>query len=47
MLWHLERVSTKVFSHFRKQLTDLVGTKHGIYDLYKGDRLYYVGLATN
>ena len=47
VLGYLERISIKAFSDFRKQLTDLVGTKHGIYALYKGDRLYYVGLATN
>ena len=43
----LERVSSKIFSDFPKQLTDLVGKQHGVYALYKGSRLYYVGLATN
>ena len=47
VLGHLERVSSKVFSDFPRQLTDLVGRQHGVYALYKGDRLYYVGLATN
>lgn len=40
-------MSSKVFSDFPKQLTDLVGTEHGVYALYKGQRLYYVGLAHN
>ena len=44
---YLERVSSAAFSDFPKQLTDLVGREHGVYALYKGDQLYYVGLATN
>lgn len=47
ILGHLERISSKVFSDFPKQVTDLIGREHGIYALYKNDRLYYVGLATN
>ena len=47
VLGFLERVSSSVFSDFPKQLTDLVGKQHGVYSLYKGKRLYYVGLATN
>ena len=47
ILGHLERVSSKVFSDFQSQLTDLVGKRHGVYALYKGEKLYYVGLATN
>jgi len=44
---YLERISSKVFSDFPQELTSLVIKKHGVYALYKGDRLYYVGLATN
>ena len=44
---YLERVSSKVFLDYSKQITELVGRKHGVYALYKGKRLYYVGLATN
>ncbi len=44
---YMEHISSKVFSDYRKQLTDLVGKRHGVYALYKGDHLYYVGLATN
>ncbi len=47
VLGHLERISSKVFSDFPKQLTDLVSKQHGVYALYKGNRLYYVGLASN
>lgn len=44
---YLERISSKIFSDFSQQLTDLIGKQHGVYALYKGNRLYYVGLATN
>lgn len=47
LLGYLERVSSKVFSGFPKVLTDLIGRRHGVYALYKGNRLYYVGLASN
>jgi hypothetical protein len=47
VLGYLERVSSKVFSDYSRQLTDLVRRRHGVYALYKGDRLYYVGLASN
>ena len=47
VLGYLERVSSKVFSDFSTELTELVSKQHGVYALYKGDRLYYVGLATN
>ena len=44
---YLERISSRVFDRFPEQLTELVGSEHGIYALYKKDRLYYVGLASN
>ncbi|MEA1979804.1 MAG: GIY-YIG nuclease family protein [candidate division Zixibacteria bacterium] len=47
VLGFLENISSKIFSDYPQQLTDLVGKKHGVYALYKGKRLYYVGLATN
>ncbi|MFC1595592.1 hypothetical protein ACFL3X_01620 [Gemmatimonadota bacterium] len=47
LVGHLERISSKVFSDYPKQVTDLVGQKHGVYALYKGPKLYYVGLASN
>lgn len=43
---YLERTSSKVFSAFPKQITDLISGQHGVYALYKKNRLYYVGLAT-
>lgn len=47
VLGFLENISSKIFSDYPQELTDLIGRKHGIYALYKGNRLYYVGLATN
>jgi hypothetical protein len=47
VLGYLERISSKVFSNYPDELTELAGDQHGVYALYKGDRLYYVGLATN
>ena len=44
---YLERVSTEAFSQFPEVLTSLVGKQHGVYALYKKERLYYCGLATN
>ena len=44
---YLERVSIEIFSKFPRLLPDLVGRQHGVYSLYKGNRLYYVGLATS
>jgi hypothetical protein len=43
----LERISSKAFDNYHDVITKLVGRKHGVYALYKRDRLYYVGLATN
>jgi hypothetical protein len=42
---NLERISSKVFDDYHDQITQLVGRRHGVYSLYKRDRLYYVGLA--
>lgn len=44
---HLEKVSSKIFENFTQELTNLIGSQHGVYALYKGGRLYYVGLATD
>jgi predicted GIY-YIG superfamily endonuclease len=44
---HLEKVGAKVFDDYSHVITDLIRGHQGIYALYKKDRLYYVGLATN
>ena len=47
VLGYLENISSKAFAEYPQQITDFIGQKHGIYALYSGDSLYYVGLATN
>ena len=44
---YLERISSEVFDDYHGEITQLVGKKHGVYALYKKDKLYYVGLARN
>jgi len=47
LLEHLEGISWTVFDEYPKVLKELIGKEPGIYSLYKGNKLYYVGLATN
>ena len=47
VLGYLELISSAIFDRYRKEITELVGGKHGIYALYRNKRLYYVGLATD
>lgn len=44
---HLERIPGDVFVKFQESIKHLVSKQHGVYALYKGDKLYYVGLAKN
>lgn len=44
---NLERISSKVFDFYHDEITELFGRQHGVYALYKKNRLYYVGLAKN
>lgn len=46
LVWkHLERVSARIFDDHQAIITQEVFREHGIYALYKGTKLYYVGLA--
>jgi hypothetical protein len=47
VLGHLERISSAVFDKYKQVITEMVDGRNGIYALYRKDRLYYVGLATN
>lgn len=47
VLEHLESIRADVFEQFQKVITGFVDQRNGIYALYHGDRLYYVGLASN
>ncbi len=44
---YLERINSLVFDNYQEQITQLIGRNHGVYALYKRDKLYYIGLATN
>jgi hypothetical protein len=44
---YLERVSWKVLDAYRPVLRGMIRGHAGVYALYKGEKLYYVGLATN
>jgi hypothetical protein len=45
---YLEKISGKLLEdEYRQVITRMIKGHAGVYALYKGDRLYYVGLATN
>lgn len=43
----LEKVSKDLFRRYYKLITELVSTSPGVYALYDGDALYYVGKSTD
>jgi predicted GIY-YIG superfamily endonuclease len=44
---HLENISSDALEKYQKMIRQYVRRRSGIYALYRGDRLYYVGLARN
>jgi hypothetical protein len=44
---HLEGIPRKSLAKFPGVIRDMVKGRHGIYALYRKDRLHYIGLATN
>lgn len=44
---YLEKISRAVLVKHQDIIREYVGKRHGVYALYRGNRLYYVGLATN
>lgn len=44
---YLEKISSRALEKYVPVIRGLVGRRNGVYALYKGHRLYYVGLATN
>ncbi len=44
---HLERISYDAMEHYSDFLRDMIKGRSGVYALYDGDELYYVGLASN
>lgn len=43
----LEHVSRKALEDYQDTIREFVRRRHGIYALYKNEKLYYVGLASN
>ena len=44
---YVEKVSAQIFDRYQKEITDMTRGYQGLYALYKKDKLYYVGLASN
>ena len=44
---HLEGVSRELLEEHQEIVRRYVRARNGVYALYRGKRLYYVGLATN
>lgn len=44
---HMEKIGQKVFTDYSLAITELIKGHQGIYALYKKDKLYYIGLASN
>ena len=44
---HLENVSRDALKKYQNIIKNYVRGRHGIYALFKRNRLYYVGLASN
>lgn len=47
VLEHLERSSGRVLEEYQEEIRKLIRGRSGLYVLYQGNRLYYVGLANN
>jgi len=44
---YLEGISSRALEQYAPVISEFVAHRHGVYALYKGRRLYYVGLASN
>jgi len=44
---YVDKISRKLLEKYRQVIRDIARGKHGIYALYKDERIYYVGLASN
>src|SRR3954463_5997996 len=43
----LENISSRVLEDYQDIIKQYIRGRNGVYALYNGDKLYYVGLATN
>ncbi|HUU15689.1 MAG TPA: DUF2924 domain-containing protein [Sedimentisphaerales bacterium] len=44
---HMEKVSSAVFERYLNEITSLISGNQGVYALYRRQKLYYIGLASN
>jgi hypothetical protein len=44
---YLEKVNARIFDKYQKEITDMIKGHQGLYALYRKNKLYYVGLASN
>lgn len=44
---HLERTSSDILENYKEIIREYIKGKQGVYALYKKNKLYYVGLASN
>jgi GIY-YIG catalytic domain len=44
---HMERIPARALEQYEDIIREYIRGRHGVYALYKRDRLYYVGLASN
>jgi len=44
---YVDRISRKLLEQYREIIRDIARGKHGIYALYRDEKIYYVGLASN
>lgn len=47
VIQHLENVSRRLLDKHQDVVREYVKGRHGVYALYRNDKLYYVGLASN
>jgi len=47
VIGHLEKVSSVVFERYPEEVTGLIGQGQGVYALYRRQKLYYIGLASD
>jgi len=47
VIGHLEKISSGVFERYPEQITAMIKGNYGVYALYRRDKLYYIGMATD
>jgi len=43
----LEKISREIFERYSEELSELIGSSHGVYALYDENELYYIGKASD